>query len=137
MTPLVIAPHGGALGDGDQQVVVQRSFATARSVEFDAVLLSTATAKAPDAVVSLDAKAGAPAPDDATDPRVGLLVSECYRHGKAIGAWGDGRDALAPVGVDPSSAGVVCGTDPTDVLREVSQLLSSHRVWDRFTAQTD
>jgi hypothetical protein len=41
------------------------------------------------------------------------------------------------VGVDPSSAGVVCGTDPTDVLREVSQLLSSHRVWDRFTAQTD
>jgi catalase len=136
MTPLVIAPHGGTLGEGDQQVVVQRSFATARSVEFDAVLLASAPAKAADAVVSLDAKAGATTSAEAMDPRVGLLVSECYRHGKAIGAWGEGGDALAPAGADPSSAGVVCGDDPADVLREVNRLLSRHRVWDRFSAQS-
>jgi catalase len=32
--PLVIAPAGGALGNGANKVTVQRTFATARSVEF-------------------------------------------------------------------------------------------------------
>ena len=40
-----------------------------------------------------DSKAGedgAPA----LDPRVALLLQECFRHAKAIGAWGAGREAL-------------------------------------------
>ena len=36
MVPLLIAPHGGMVGD----LPVQRTFATARSVEFDALLLA-------------------------------------------------------------------------------------------------
>ena len=55
MVPLLIAPHGGTVGD----LPVQRTFATARSVEFDAVLLAAAPAPAPDALPARDAKAGA------------------------------------------------------------------------------
>ena len=86
----MIAPHGGTLGDG---LAVQRTFGTGRSVEFDAVLVAGAAPPAPDALVSRDSKAGAA--DAATvDPRVVLLLEECFRHAKAIGAWGQGRQVL-------------------------------------------
>ena len=42
MVPLVIAPAGGMLGADGDPVTVQRTFATARSVEFDALLLAGA-----------------------------------------------------------------------------------------------
>ena len=58
MVPLLIAPHGGMVGD----LPVQRTFATGRSVEFDAVLLAGAPAPAPDALPARDAKAGTPVP---------------------------------------------------------------------------
>ena len=72
---------------------VQRTFATGRSVEFDALLLAGAPAPAPDALPARDAKAGA-ADAGAVDPRVLLLVEECWRHAKAIGAWGAGVRVL-------------------------------------------
>ncbi|MFC0508999.1 catalase [Micromonospora costi] len=128
MVPLVIAPHGGTVGD----LPVQRTFATARSVEFDAVLLACAPAPAPDALPTRDAKAGAPGPAR-VDPRVLLLVEEAWRHAKAIGAWGAGVTALEEAGV-AGTLGVVTGGSGTDAFDGVQRLMAAHRVWDRFPA---
>ncbi|GLZ40531.1 catalase [Actinokineospora sp. NBRC 105648] len=129
MTPLVIAARGGELADG---LVAQRTFLTARSVEFDTILLAAAPPPAPDALPSLDDRAGAPAAT--VDPRVVLMLQEAYRHGKAIGAWGGGEAALLEARVPPGAPGVVVGNDPDDVFTEVTRLLTLHRVWERFTA---
>jgi catalase len=88
MTPLIIAARGGTLdADTGEPVGVQRTFLTARSVEFDAILVAGSPAPAPDAVASKDAQSAATTGDPAIDPRVAFLLSEAYRHAKAIGAW--------------------------------------------------
>ncbi|WP_431782661.1 catalase [Streptomyces chumphonensis] len=134
MVPLVIAPTGGELTDGDgDPVTVQRTFATARSVEFDAVLLAGNPAPGEDAHGARDAKAG-DGGRAATDPRVLLLVTEAYRHAKAVGGWAGGEEALRAAGVTPGGPGVVTGGDPAAVLSEITRLLARHRVWDRFPA---
>ncbi|GIJ78671.1 catalase [Micromonospora phaseoli] len=128
MVPLLIAPHGGMIGD----LPAQRSFATGRSVELDAVLLAAAPAPAPDALPARDAKAGA-AGSGTVDPRVLLMVEECWRHAKAIGAWGSGVTVLEQAGV-AGSPGVVTGEDGSEVFAAVGQLMANHRVWERFPA---
>ncbi|WP_028650201.1 catalase [Nocardioides halotolerans] len=127
MVPLVVAPHGGKLPDG---TVVQRTFAATRSVEFDAVLLAGAPAPGADALAVRDSKAGeegAPL----LDPRVLLLVEECFRHAKAIGAWGAGVSALELARV-AGAAGVFADDDAMTVLADVQTALGAHRVWERF-----
>ena len=62
-----------------------------------------------------------------------LMLEECWRHAKAIGAWGDGRrrpraPALA------GRRGVVTGDDAAAVFAEVQELMAAHRVWERFPA---
>ncbi|HEX6352521.1 catalase [Actinophytocola sp.] len=126
MVPLLIAPTGGPLSDG---LVAQRTFLTARSVEFDALLLAASPPPAADAIPSRDAKAGAPG--GAVDPRVVLMVQECFRHSKAIGGWGSARAALEAAGC-ATGAGIVLGDDPATVLGKVTKLLGAHRVWQRF-----
>ncbi|WP_194820709.1 catalase [Micromonospora sp. S-DT3-3-22] len=128
MVPLVIAAHGGTVGG----LTVQRTFATGRSVELDALLLAGAPAPAPDALPALDAKAGA-ADAGVVDPRVLLLVQECWRHAKVIGGWGAGVRVLELAGV-AGAAGVVAGDSPTGVLADAQTLLAAHRVWERFPA---
>ncbi|RKN45388.1 catalase [Micromonospora endolithica] len=128
MVPLLIAPHGGTVAD----LPVQRTFATARSVEFDAVLLAGAPVPAPDALPARDAKAGA-ADSVTVDPRVLLLVEEAWRHAKAIGAWGAGGQVLRQAGVT-GSPGVVTGDSGAGVLADVQQLMAAHRTWERFPA---
>ncbi|POH71583.1 catalase, partial [Arthrobacter glacialis] len=80
MLALIVAPVGGKLPGTDQPV--QRSYATTRSIEFDAVILATSDA-------------GQKGPD----PRVVVLVAETYRHAKAIGGWGGAGVALEAAGV--------------------------------------
>ncbi|WP_435205649.1 catalase [Micromonospora sp. bgisy143] len=126
MVPLLIAPHGGMVGD----LPVQRTFATGRSVEFDALLLAGAPVPAPDALPARDAKAGRP--DAATvDPRVLLLVEECWRHAKAIGAWGAGVTVLEQAGV-AGTPGIVAAGSGAEALTGVQRLMAAHRVWERF-----
>ncbi|MEU7043528.1 catalase [Streptomyces varsoviensis] len=135
MVPLVIAASGGTLGDGGDgdAVSVQRTFATARSIEFDAILLAGAPGPAADAQGARDAKAGDGGPSAAAvDPRVLLLITEAYRHGKALGAWSEGGRALDAAGLSSDAAGVAVGTDPSEVLRTVTGFLGRHRAWDRF-----
>jgi catalase len=125
MVPLVVAATGG---EG-----VQRTFATARSIEFDALLLAGAPQPGTDAHPPRDAKAdeNAAAVTD-IDPRVLLLVTEAYRHGKAIGAFGGGDAVLDAAGLNGNTVGVFRGGSGTSVFQDVVGLLSAHRAWDRF-----
>ena len=70
----------------------------------------------------------------AESDRVTLLLEECYRHAKVIGAWGDGTAALTALGLD-GVPGVVSGDDAAAVLADVQALMAHHRVWERFPAR--
>lgn len=133
IVPLVIAPSGGFLGGSDAGIPVQRSYLTARSVEFDAVLLTGSGARANDAEPARDAKAGEPAA--ALDPRLVLLLGELYRHAKAIGGWGAAGASLDAAGIPRDAAGLALGEGPADVVARVTDLLAAHRAWDRFPAR--
>jgi catalase len=128
MVPLVVAAHGGKVGD----LTVQRTFATARSVEFDTLLFAAAPGPAPDALPARDAKAGAAA-QSGIDPRVLMLAAEAWRHAKAIGAWGDGEQVLRQAGIAETAGVVTAGSGP-GAFEAVRPLLASHRVWQRFPA---
>ncbi|MEW1693408.1 catalase [Streptomyces sp. NPDC091265] len=134
MIPLVIAPAGGELDASRTPITVQRTFATARSTEFDAILLADAPTAAPDGYGARDAKVN----DNVTaavgiDPRVLLLLTEAYRHGKAIGAWAGGADVLGAAGIATNAPGIVTATTARTVLGEITTLLTGHRSWERFT----
>uniref|UniRef100_UPI002607D7B6 catalase n=1 Tax=uncultured Streptomyces sp. TaxID=174707 RepID=UPI002607D7B6 len=137
MVPLVIAPAGGKLDAAGDPVTVQRTFATARSVEFDALLLAGAPAPGGDAAAARDAKADntGTANEAATDPRLLLLVNEAFRHGKAIGAWNGGEAVLALSGVPTDAPGIVAADSGSTVLEQITTHLGTHRAWERFTPQ--
>jgi catalase len=132
MVPLVIAPTGGALSSDGLSVTVQRTFLTARSTEFDALLVAAGRQPAPDATAGRDAKAGEPG--EGADPRVALMLSEAYRHAKAIGFWGSGSAVLDAAGIPQDAAGIAAGDSAAAVTSAVSGLLASHRAWERFPA---
>lgn len=117
MVPLIIGPHGGTLREGTNAVPVQRTYLTARSIEFDAILVCG------ELTVSADAE---------LDPRVTTLLTEMYRHCKAIGCWGASRSALNAAGIDADALGVVVENEAVAAFTAVSELLKTHRVWDRF-----
>ncbi|MFE6129113.1 catalase [Streptomyces sp. NPDC056437] len=136
MVPLVIAPTGGKLDPSGEPITIQRTYATARSVEFDAVLLAGAPSPGSDAFGARDAKAGDPSGsgEATTDPRVLLMLSEAFRHGKAIGGWAGADSALTAANVPADAPGVVVTDEGTQALAQIVQLLGQHRVWERFPA---
>ncbi len=114
MTPLVIAKAGGTLWTGTPaEQVVQRTYLTARSVEFDAIIV-----------------AGGAEPDI----KATIMLQEAFRHGKTIGGWGDATTSLEAAGVDPTSPGLVLDDDVDAVVDAIAVLLSTHRVWERLGA---
>ncbi|EYT82415.1 catalase [Streptomyces sp. Tu 6176] len=136
MVPLVVAPAGGTLGDGADPLAVQRTYANARSVEFDALLVAGVPGVGADAYGARDAKSPLPSAQQAAhDPRVGLLLSEAFRHGKAIGAWKGAEAALQTAGVPTDAPGVVLVDSGTAALEQITRLLGAHRVWERFPAE--
>ncbi|APX01051.1 catalase [Arthrobacter sp. QXT-31] len=133
--PLVIAPSGGTLGgEADGGIPVQRTYLTARSTEFDAIILAGSAEPADDAEQGLDAKAGEPGAS--LDPRVVLLLSEAFRHAKAIGAWGSGAAGVDAASIPDDAAGVVLGDSAGQVVPQIQELLAAHRAWERFPAAT-
>jgi catalase len=128
LLPLVVGPHAGTLASG---IPVQRTFGACRSVEFDAVLVAARPAPAPDAVPTTDAKGGEPT-TALLDPRVVLLLHECFRHAKAIGAFGTGVETLADADLPTGAAGMVTGSSGDDVWSQLHTLMQQHRAWDRF-----
>ncbi|MFJ6785869.1 catalase [Streptomyces yangpuensis] len=135
MVPLVIAPVGGRLtSDGDPiPITVQRTYAAARSVEFDALLFAGLPAAGADAYGARDAKAGDPRPA-AGDPRVLALLAEAYRHGKAVGGWNGAEQLFEVAGIHNGEAGVVIAGDGPAAMRQLAELMGAHRVWARFPA---
>ncbi|ANS31499.1 catalase [Rhodococcus opacus] len=109
MVPLVIGPHGGELGSGKGAVPVSRTFLTMRSVEFDAILVAA----------------------PASDPRVHVLLTEAFRHCKAIGGWAAGRGLLEAAGIPSEAPGIVIADDASALFDGITALMKSHRVWER------
>ncbi|MGW6746133.1 catalase [Streptomyces sp. NPDC055025] len=134
MVPLVIAPAGGKLDSEGEPIAVQRTYATTRSVEYDALLLAGVPGPGADAYGARDAKAGngTPANGRATDPRVLLMLTEAFRHGKAIGGWAGAESVLDTAGIPADAPGVVRGSDGAGTLEQITRLLGHHRVWERF-----
>jgi catalase len=129
VVPLIVGPHGGTIGG----LTVNRTYANAASIEFDALVLIGDLPAAPDAMVSGDAKAGAAA--SVTDPRVVKLASEAWRHAKAIGAIGDST-VLAEAGITAEAEGVLTGT-AKQLAPQLLELLAQHRSWGRFATSLD
>ncbi|MFC9767285.1 catalase [Rhodococcus jostii] len=109
MVPLVIGPHGGKLGSGKSAVPVSRTFLTMRSVEFDAILVAA----------------------PASDPRVQVLLTEAFRHCKAIGGWTVGRGLLEAAGISAEAPGIVIADEASALFDGLTALMKSHRVWER------
>ncbi|MFD8639291.1 catalase [Streptomyces zaomyceticus] len=131
MVPLVVAPAGGVLDAAGDPITVRRTFGTARSVEFDALVLAGVPEPGSDAFGARDAKAGAPA-RQGPDPRVVLLLTEAYRHGKALGGWNGADEFLGSLGIDTDGPGIALGEDGATVVGAVAAALAEHRSWDRF-----
>jgi catalase len=113
MLPLVIADTGGKLGQGTaNEVTVQRTLLSTRSVEFDAIVVADGRQPSPKSV---------------------LLVNEAYRHAKALAAWGTGAEVLGAAGCPPEAPGVVLAAGPGGAVEGLVPLLSKHRVWERPT----
>ncbi|MFD0265337.1 hypothetical protein ACFVGY_01895 [Streptomyces sp. NPDC127106] len=88
MLPLVVAPVGRTLTATATATAIRSPSSgptPPRSTEFDAVLVAGVPQAGADAYGARDAKAGTVRPPQAVDPRVLLLLTEVYRHGKAIG----------------------------------------------------
>jgi len=115
-TALVIAPVGGVLGSGAHAEIVDRTLLTARSVEFDALVVAGGTAP------SADIKAT-------------LLLQEAFRHCKVMAAWGNGIAVLEAAGITASAAGVVTGgTAAKPFTDQLAAAVGLHRAWDRAPA---
>jgi catalase len=115
----VIAPTGGTLHSGRTTEVVERTFATGRSVEFDAIVVAD----------------GAPKNGDF---RAVVMLQEAFRHLKALGAWGDGVAVLEAAGIDPGAPGVLTGDSADGSLAAgLIGALGLHRAWDRTPLVTN
>ena len=132
MAPMLVSARGGEIAGA---VAIDRTYLTARSIEFDALVLVGPLPPAPDAEAPLDAKAGdAGSAGDLVDPRAGLLINEAYRHCKAIICLpGQSSGLLRAVGL-PDEAPGVSVVEVSAVADSAARLLSTHRAWERFPA---
>ncbi|KAA0090869.1 catalase [Mycolicibacterium sp. P1-18] len=111
-TALVVAPVGGVLKSGRRAVTVDRTFATARSIEFDAVVVAGGTT--------------------AADIKLVVLLQEAFRHCKAIAAWGDGTAVLKAARIPLKGAGIAVAADvDKSFTATLVAELGMHRAWDR------
>ncbi|MDT4894341.1 MAG: catalase [Pseudonocardiales bacterium] len=112
----VIAPAGGVLRKGERSEIVERTLATTRSIEFDAIVVAHRTTAS-------------------TDVRLMTLLQEAYRHYKPVGAWGTGVDTLTAAGIQTDAPGVLVADNMAKAYsRGLLEALGLHRVWDRVEA---
>ena len=110
---VVIAAHGGVLTKGRTEEIVERTFDTARSIEFDAVVVAAGT-------------------QPTSDIKAVILLQEAYRHLKAIGAWGDGVLQLDRASIPATGPGILVGEGVTrELTNALVDALGRHRAWDR------
>jgi catalase len=112
VTALVVAPVGGVLKAGRRQVTVDRTLATTRSIEFDALVVAAGTTTA--------------------DIKLVVLLQEAFRHCKALAAWGDGTAVLKAARIPVKGPGIeVAGEVDKDFTARLAAALGLHRAWDR------
>ena len=113
VTALVIAPVGGVLKAGRRSVTVDRTLATARSIEFDALVVAGGTAAT-------------------GDIKLVVLLQEAFRHCKAIAAWGDGAAVLKSARISSKDPGVAVAKEVDKAFTaNLATALGLHRAWDR------
>ncbi|BBX69975.1 catalase [Mycolicibacterium psychrotolerans] len=112
LVPLVIAAHGGTLAHEGGSVPISRTYATARSIEFDALVI-----------------AGSPGTVQAK-----ILVDEVFRHFKGIAVLPQGTDLLVRAGVSEGAEGVLSGSEASALATSLIESLGEHRVWSRDVA---
>jgi catalase len=113
---LVTAPHGGQLKSGRRALVVNRTFDTARSIEFDAVIVAAGTTPTPNI-------------------KLVVLLQEAFRHCKPLGAWGDGVSLIDAASIDRDAQGVLLASEADGKFSGgLVAALGLHRVWDRADA---
>ena len=110
LVPLVVAAHGGTFGSA--ATPISRTYLTARSVEFDALIV-----------------VGSPA-----EVQARIMVDEAFRHLKPLGVLPQGADLLVRAGVPVDGDGVFSDADPAGVVQAVIASLARHRVWSRAAA---
>ena len=109
----VVAPHGGELGTGKNTQVVERTNVTARSIEFDAIVVANG------------------APKDG-DSQAVILLQEAFRQLKPFAAWGDGAEVLTAAGIDAAAPGVLSAKTATkNLTADLIKAMKQHRVWTR------
>jgi catalase len=113
VTALVIAPVGGVLNAGRRKVAADRTLATARSIEFDALVVAGGTTPS-------------------RDIKLLVLLQEAFRHCKTLAAWGDGAAVLKAAGISVRDPGVeVSKSVDKAFTAQLAAALGLHRVWDR------
>jgi catalase len=113
VTALVIAPVGGVLKSGRRSVAVDRTLATTRSIEFDALVIAAGTTPIPDI-------------------KLVVLLHEAFRHCKAIAAWGDGVALLEAARIPAKGPGLAVADEADkDFVTTLAAALGLHRAWDR------
>jgi catalase len=104
---LVIAPAGGVLGSGTNTQTVDRTLLTARSVEFDALVVAGGTTAT-------------------SDIKLTLLLQE------VMAAWGDATAVLEGSGITAGAPGVVTGdTAAKSFTDQLTAGVGLHRAWNR------
>jgi catalase len=115
VTALVVAPHGGVIKHGRTSVTADRTLLTARSIEFDAVVIAAGVA-----------------PETGNDLKLVLLLQEAYRHCKAFATWGDGTVVLEGAHIPLDDPGVSQAESvSTAFTNALVAALGLHRAWDR------
>jgi catalase len=113
VTALVIAPVGGVLNAGRRKITADRTLATARSIEFDALVVAGGTTPS-------------------RDIKLLVLLQEAFRHCKTLAAWGDGAAVLKAAGISVRDPGVeVSKSVDKAFTAQLAAALGLHRVWDR------
>ncbi|MBR7829118.1 catalase [Actinospica sp. MGRD01-02] len=138
----IVAPHAGEVSSEDsagpaKPLTAAHSLLTAKSVIFDAVLVA-------DGRRSTDVLRAR--------PDVAEFLRQAYRHGKAIGVWGSGRDVLAAARLNgeqrdaavghgagtPAEEGVLVADGSAAEDAALSEFTAAfgaavgrHRAWDR------
>ena len=112
-TAHVIAPVGGVLKKGRSTQIVERTYVTVRSIEFDAFVVADGTTVT-------------------NDIKLVLLLQEAYRHCKAVAAWGSGTAVLVAAGIPADGPGVCTGPAvDKEFTAELVTALGLHRAWER------
>ncbi|MDO8309335.1 MAG: catalase [Actinomycetota bacterium] len=110
VTVRLVAPTGGPVDVGGTAIDPDRTYATTRSIEFDAVIILAG-------------------PEAELDARVVTLIEESYRHGKAIAFVGGFAASDAGVVEDE---GALAMDSLADAVATLIEALGTHRVWSRL-----